>query len=86
MPQVTKGGKYIFGWSVMNEDHTLNIPSMAMEEYKMNEEDKIYIFSGSKSTGGFCITRKGLLINSKLKGILEENPKLKNYEINEGEL
>ncbi|MCR2033842.1 hypothetical protein [Anaerofustis stercorihominis] len=86
MPQITKGGKYIFGWSVIREDYTLNIPSMAMQEYKMYDEDKIYIFSGSKSTGGFCITRKGLLINSKLKGILEDNPKLMNYQLKEGEL
>ncbi|EDS72814.1 hypothetical protein NE604_00950 [Anaerofustis stercorihominis] len=86
MPQVTKEGKYIFGWSVIKEDYTLNIPSMAMEEYEMVKEDKVFIFSGSKSTGGFCVTRKGLLKNSKLRGILYDNPRLMNYELKEGEL
>ena len=41
---------------------------------------KIYLFTGSKSTGGFCVTRQGLLLSSKLGHILTETPELLHYE------
>ena len=73
MPQMTKGGKYIFGWSEIGENGELIFPIMAVEEYKLKKEDYIYIVSGSKQTGGFCVLTEPLLSNSKLKNILEEN-------------
>ena len=36
--------------------------------------------TGSKSTGGFCVTRQGLLLPSKLGHILTEIPELLHYE------
>ena len=60
MPQMNKGGKFIFGKS-------------------------IYLFTESKVTGGFCVTRKGLLESSKLGHILTDNPALQNYQTTEGE-
>lgn len=39
----------------------------------------MYLFTGSKSTGGFCVTRKGLLAPSKLSNILNDNPSLAEY-------
>lgn len=32
MPQMTKGGKYIFGWSKIKEDGELSFPIMAIKE------------------------------------------------------
>lgn len=42
------------------------------------------LFTGSKSTGGFCVTRTGLLLSSKLEHILTDNPTLQNYQTTEG--
>ncbi|HEL0567023.1 TPA: hypothetical protein TUT10_001558 [Streptococcus equi subsp. zooepidemicus] len=86
MPQMTKGGKYIFGWSEIGENGEIVFPIMAVEEYKLKKEDYIYIVSGSKQTGGFCVMTESLLSNSKLKNILEENPSLAKRSLREREL
>ena len=86
MPQMTKGGKYIFGWSRIRVDGELSFPRMAVEEYKLKEEKYIYIVSGSKQTGGFSVMTEPLLSNSKLKNILIDNPYLVDRSIGEGEL
>ena len=76
MPQMNKGGKFIFGKSLIRTDGTLRIPPQAMEEYHIADEGKVYLFTGSKITGGFCVTRKGLLHPSKLGHILDDTPPL----------
>jgi len=40
---------------------------------------RLYLFTGSKVTGGFYVTREGLLKQSKLGHILTETPTLLNY-------
>ena len=73
MPQMNKGGKFIFGKSVLQETGRIQIPTQAIEEYHITVDKKVYLFTGSKSTGGFCVTRKGLLKPSKLGHILVDN-------------
>lgn len=85
MPQMNKGGKFIFGKSVIRENLTLHLPPQALAEYNATAEGKVYLFTGSKLSGGFCVTRKGLLEPSKLGHILTDNPALENYRIAEGE-
>lgn len=71
MPQLVKGGKYIFGWTRINNDLKIRIPDETYDEYKLNETDKLVILSGSKSSGGFSIITPYSVINSKLsKNIL----------------
>ena len=65
MPQMNKGGKFIFGKSLIRTDGTLRIPPQAMEEYHIADEGKVYLFTGSKITGGFCVTRKGYPIATR---------------------
>lgn len=84
MPQMNKGGKFIFGKSFIREDGTVFLPPMAVHEYAIAAEGRVYLFTGSKSTGGFCVTRRELLEPSKLRHILAENPTLRDYEITEG--
>lgn len=84
MPQMNKGGKFIFGKSLIREDGRLLFPTQAIAEYDICSEGRVYLFTGSKSTGGFCVTRKGLLQPSKLGHILSENPELCNYTSAEG--
>lgn len=85
MPQMNKGGKYIFGKSLIRENGRIRLPPMAVSEYAITDEGRVYLFTGSKSTGGFCTTRRSLLEPSKLSHILKENPALLTYSANEGE-
>lgn len=85
MPQISKGGKFIFGLSQIYDDYRIILPTQAVQEYSLTEENQIILLTGSKCTGGFCITRKGLLESSRLKHILIDNPILSNYECVEGE-
>ncbi len=84
MPQMNKGGKFIFGKSIIRNDGIIQLPEQAIHEYNISSEGKVYLFTGSKSTGGFCITRKGLLEPSKLGHILSDNPELKDYSASQG--
>jgi len=85
MPQMNKGGKFIFGKSLIGDDLTLRLPPQAVSEYNATAEGRVYLFTGSKSTGGFCVTRKQLLRSSKLGHILTDTPTLCNYQTAEGE-
>ena len=69
MPQLNKGGKFVFGKSLVREDGSLCLPPQAVEEYDICCEGRVYLFTGAKATGGFCVTRKGLLLPSKLSHI-----------------
>ena len=69
MPQLNKGGKFVFGLSVIHENRSVQIPPQAINEYRLSNENKIIIFTGSKITGGFCVTSYPLLSSSKLSHI-----------------
>lgn len=84
MPQMNKGGKFVFGKSLVREDGSLRLPPQAVREYDITAEGRLYLFTGSRSTGGFCVTRKGLLEPSALGGILRDLPKLRGYTAAEG--
>lgn len=58
----------------------MQFPTQAIKGYRIADEGKIYLFTGSKSTGGFCVTRQGLLLPSKLGHILAETPELLHAE------
>ena len=73
---MNKGGKFIFGESRIWPDGCVQFPPQAVSEYEIASEGKVYLFTGSKRTGGFCVTRRGLLLPSKLGHILTENPAL----------
>ena len=85
MPQMNKGGKFIFGRSLIRENGLVRLPSQAVQEYDIASEGKVYLFTGSKITGGFCVTRQGLLEPSKLGHILREMPHLLHHTIAPGE-
>ncbi len=55
MPQLVKGGKYIFGWSIITSERRIRIPDEAFDEYKFQSGEKLIIVSGSKASGGFSI-------------------------------
>lgn len=84
MPQMNKGGKFIFGKSIIRANGVLQLPEQAIHEYDITSEGKVYLFTGSKSTGGFCVTQKGLLEPSKLGHILAETTELRDYTAEQG--
>ena len=49
---------------------------MALSEYNLTSEPEIIIFTGSKITGGFCVTNQRMLASSKLKHIIDDLPGL----------
>jgi len=85
MPQIAKGGKYVFGWSGIGGDGRIVLPPDALQEYGISPGEKAILISGSASTGGFCVSRKGLMERSVMKGVFEENPPLGTYRTAEGE-
>lgn len=50
MPQLNKGGKFVFGLSVIRPDLTIHIPPQALLEYDATRDGKVIIFTGSKIT------------------------------------
>ena len=92
MPQLNKGGKYVFGLSAISNRREILFPAETLEQYPVQKEGRIIIFTGSKITGGFCVTSKQLLGQSKLKSKsclpssgCSFNPALSQYTIDEGE-
>ncbi len=86
MPQLSKGGKFVFGFSVIREDNSVTFPPQAIAEYGAVSEGRVYVISGSKTTGGFTVSRRGLLENSKLAHILTDVPVLGEFLLPEGRL
>lgn len=85
MPQLNKGGKFVYGVSEIKADYTVQIPEQAIKEYSIANEKNVIVITGSAITGGFCVTSHTLLSRSKLKHILDHCPPLASYELNIGE-
>lgn len=85
MPQMNKGGKFIFGKSRIGADLHIKLPTQAVSEYHICDNTYVYLMTGSKVTGGFCVTNKNLLLPSKLGHILTDNMSLCECQIPEGE-
>ncbi|MFX1594474.1 MAG: hypothetical protein ACFFBK_00255 [Promethearchaeota archaeon] len=86
MPQLIKGGKYIFGWSKVGRKGKIKIPPKAYEDYNLKMDKYAIVFSGSKTSGGFGLSSVRILKNTMMKEILEQNTTLANYETQEGEI
>ena len=83
MPQIVKGGKYVFGWSKVGEKGKITIPHEALQEYNLGTHG--ILMPGSMRSGGFGLTTLELLRGSHLSAILDKNPQLARFEIPEGE-
>ncbi len=84
MPLLAKGGKFVYGWSVISPERKVIIPPQIIQEYKLPENGKIILMSSSKVSGGFSITTKAMLKQSKLNVIVNDNPELAEYSLPEG--
>jgi hypothetical protein len=86
MPQLVKGGKYVFGWSIVRINRDVIIPDEAYLEYGFFNDEKAILMSGSKKSGGFGLSSKRLLADTPIGNLLNKYPDLLNYKINEGEI
>jgi hypothetical protein len=85
MPQLKKGGKFVFGWSLITPEGTVTIPQQAFDEYTLKSSNKVILISGSKRTGGFCVSSRSLIEQSDIHGLFDQYPSLSDYGTNEGE-
>ena len=67
MPQLNKGGKFVFGLSVIRSDLTIHIPPQALLEYDTTRDGKVIIFTGSKITGVFLCYYIFVAVKLKIK-------------------
>jgi hypothetical protein len=86
MPQLVKGGKYIFGWSKVDNNGVIRIPDEAYLEYEFNQDDKVILISGSNTSGGFGLSSKRLLKKTVLGKSLISYPELMDFQIPEGKV
>jgi bifunctional DNA-binding transcriptional regulator/antitoxin component of YhaV-PrlF toxin-antitoxin module len=85
MPRLVKGGKYVYGWSEVDSNGRIVVPSEALEEYGFKDAHKVIVMSGSNRSGGFALTTPSLLKNSRLSVILDGEPLLAEFRLREGE-
>jgi hypothetical protein len=43
MPQLNKGGKFVFGLSLIHDNLTVQFPTQALKEYRVLNDNKIII-------------------------------------------
>ena len=86
MPQIVKGVKNVFGWSLVGKDGKIVIPPEAFEEYSLGKDKQAILIPGSKTSGGFGLSSKRILEQSIMKDILDKNSLLAEYKLPEGEI
>lgn len=55
MPQMNKGGKWVFGWCLVGPDREIQIPPEASVEYEFQPGEQVVFLRGSRRSGGFSI-------------------------------
>ncbi|MFX1407559.1 MAG: hypothetical protein ACFFBW_11435 [Promethearchaeota archaeon] len=86
MPQLVKGGKYIFGWTIIKENGKIKIPEEAYFEYNFDKDKNGILISGRKTSGGFGLSSRGLMEKSPIGKLLESFAELTNHQLKEGEI
>lgn len=86
MPQLVKGGKHVFGWSRLEKDGRFRIPDEAFQEYGFYADDRLFLLSGSKRSGGFGLTSLRLLGDSAIGKVIKNNKILSDGLVPEGEI
>jgi hypothetical protein len=79
MPQLVKGGKYVFGWTFVHPDGKILIPPEAQSEYGFKANDKLIVMSGSKTSRGFAITTINKIFNTPIFNRIKQFPELYSF-------
>jgi hypothetical protein len=67
MPQLAKGGKWVFGWTIVGPDKNVPIPVAAFREYGFHQDAPVVFTLGSKRSGGFGIGHKEKVASSFIR-------------------
>ena len=86
MPRIAKGGKYIYGWSTVREDWTIPVPPEAIFEYGLTGGERLIVMRGSRTSGGFTLSRLKSLEGSVLRDRISVIPGLIDGDIPKGEM
>ena len=62
MPQLAKGGKWVYGWAVVGPGGEVTIPPEAQRGYGFRAGDEVILLPTSRRSGGFGISTLGLLV------------------------
>jgi hypothetical protein len=60
MPQLVKGGKWVFGWVVVGPDGSVRLPPEAWREYGFEAGGVAIFVRGGRRSGGFALSRPAL--------------------------
>ena len=66
MPQLVKGGKWVFGWVVIQPDRSLPIPPAAWQEYGFTVGEEAIFIRGSRTSGGVILATPRLMAASAI--------------------
>jgi hypothetical protein len=66
MPQLAKGGKWVFGWTVVGANGGVPIPPAAFEEYGFQPGELVIFLHGSKRSGGAGVARRNVLTSHQV--------------------
>jgi hypothetical protein len=66
MPQLGKGGKWVFGWTVVNSAREVRIPPEAYAEYGFQTGEQVVFLNGSQRSGGCGVARREKLVGSQI--------------------
>lgn len=74
MPQLAKGGKWVFGWVVVGMEREILIPPMAYSEYAFQANEPVVFTLSSKRSGGFCLGKREKVSSSIIYSrVIEES-------------
>ncbi len=71
MPQLAKGGKWVFGWAQARDDETIMIPAEAFSEFHFQPNEAVVFLRGSRRSGGFAVGIKQRIIQTILSSRIE---------------
>lgn len=67
MPQIAKGGKWVFGWVIVGRNCDIRIPPEAYREYGFQPGETVIITRGSLRSGGIGLGRVEKLASTPLQ-------------------
>ncbi len=84
MPQLVKGGKFVYGWTRVGEEGRLIVPGEALAEYRLPESAKLILMPGSRTSGGFALASAESLRLSVVGIVLTATPQLGEFRLPAG--
>lgn len=86
MPQLARGGKHVYAWSLVGKKGRIRLPSEAILEYGLDDGQRLIVRPGSRTSGGFSIGSPVSLRMSPIGTLLDRFPHLARYEVPEGQV